>query len=259
MAAVSYFDLDGTLVQGSAVFSFTRALAPVISASSPTGTSRSALIRMLAQHAHFRFSGREGNVASLAQVALTYLAGTPVDELAHHAGLVRDEVMGRIVRPASWELIARRRAAGDVLVLATAAPQLIADEAARFLRLDAAIGTVLDHEDGLFTGTVSQGLCHAQGKADAVSQHAHRHCHLLSQASAFSDSFNDLPLLNMVGNPTVVNPDGPLLAYAQQHRWPIVVTSPRRQAARVALPALTLAAAIPLGAAAFTLTRRNLR
>ena len=61
----------------------------------------------------------------------------------------------------------------------------------------------------------------AAAKADAVRALAHEHGFDLAHCFAYSDSYNDLPMLSLVGHPCAINPDGRLLAHAEEQDWQI--------------------------------------
>ena len=109
------------------------------------------------------------------------------------------------------------------------------------------IGTRSIVVEGAYTGELDGPFCYGHGKVEAIERIARWEGLDLAQCYAYSDSASDLPMLQAVGHPVAVNPDGPLERHARQHGWPIVHFSQRtravirRAAAGVAATALTAA------------------
>src|SRR5699024_9564795 len=84
-----------------------------------------------------------------------------------------------------------------------------------------ALGTLVEHADGVYTGALIGELLHGPDKAAAVRELASRHGFQLADCHAYSDSRNDLPLLDCVGFPCAVNPDRRLRIRARKAGWPV--------------------------------------
>jgi phosphoserine phosphatase len=130
----------------------------------------------------------------------------------------------------------RRR--GDLTFLLTAAPielaQVIADE----LRMTGAAGTVAEVDGaGFYTGRLDGPVMHGTEKAKAAADMAAEHSVELAECSAYSDSINDLPLLESVGYPHAVNPERELRRIAFARGWPIHELRTKRRALLVGIPA----------------------
>ncbi|UUZ61615.1 HAD family hydrolase [Nocardioides sp. B-3] len=106
---------------------------------------------------------------------------------------------------------------------------------ARRLGLTGAMGTVAEHEDGVYTGRLVGDMLHGPAKAEAIKALAAREGSDLSRCSAYSDSYNDLPMLSMVGTPIAINPDSKLRAHAKAQGWRIRDYRTGRKAARAGL------------------------
>ena len=149
---------------------------------------------------------------------------------------------------------------GQRVWLVTAAPIEIAQIIARRLGLTGAMGTVAEHIDGVYTGRLVGDLLHGPAKGEAIKALAAREELDLAACSAYSDSFNDLPMLTMVGDPCAINPDARLRAYAREQGWRIRDYRTGRKAARAGLlvgavagaVSGTVAAGVALRAAAVT-------
>jgi phosphoserine phosphatase len=95
-------------------------------------------------------------------------------------------------------------------------------------------------------------MLHGSAKAVAVTELAERFGLDLGRCSAYSDSYNDLPMLSAVGDPCAINPDARLREYARAHNWRIRDYRTGRKAARagVFVGAVAGAAAGTVAAAA---------
>ena len=90
--------------------------------------------------------------------------------------------------------------AGQQVWLVTATPYELAATIARRLGLTGALGTVAESVDGVFTGRLVGDILHGAGKAHAVRSLAIREGLNLRRCTAYSDSFNDVPMLSLVGH-----------------------------------------------------------
>lgn len=122
-------------------------------------------------------------------------------------------------------LVQRHREAGDTLVLTTATNRLITELTAIELDVEHLIATELEMRDGRFTGRTQGVVNMCAGKVERLRQWLAELGHstaLLPEASFYSDSINDLPLLRNVGRPVVVDPDSRLLSTALREGWPVL-------------------------------------
>jgi phosphoserine phosphatase len=92
---------------------------------------------------------------------------------------------------------------------------------AKRLGFTGALGSKAAITDGVYTGEMNGPLLHGREKAIAVKKIAAERGFDLNQCFAYSDSYNDLPLLETVGQPSTINPDAKLRIWATRERWPI--------------------------------------
>ena len=84
-----------------------------------------------------------------------------------------------------------------------------------------ALGSKVIVRDGIYTGELDGKILHGSEKAVAITTLARERGYQLSDCYSYSDSHNDLPLLNAVGNPSAINPDAILRIKALAEGWPI--------------------------------------
>jgi HAD superfamily hydrolase (TIGR01490 family) len=120
------------------------------------------------------------------------------------------------------EAVLRHRDAGDFLAIVTGATPYAARPLARELGIDHVIATELEvDESGCLTGEYHEPMCYGRGKIERVARLAEREGFRLEEAAFYSDSITDLPLLEQVARPIVVNPDARLRRVAKRRGWPI--------------------------------------
>jgi HAD superfamily hydrolase (TIGR01490 family) len=169
-----------------------------------------------------------------------------------------DETMADRVWEGARELAQGHLRAGQRVWLVTATPVELASVISQRLGLTGALGTVAESEDGVYTGRLVGGLLHGEAKAAAVAALAGREGLDLSRCSAYSDSSNDLPMLQLVGHPNAVNPDAELRAESRRRGWPVHDFRSGRKVTLVALPTAVGVGAVAGGiAAGLALHRRH--
>ncbi|HEU4362906.1 MAG TPA: HAD-IB family hydrolase [Mycobacterium sp.] len=254
LTAAAFFDVDNTLVQGSSMVHFGRGLA-----ARNYFTYRDVVGFVYAQ-AKFQLTGRENSddVAAGRRKALAFIEGRPTAELAALGDEIYDEIIADKVWPGTRELAQMHLDAGQQVWLVTATPYELAATIARKLGLTGALGTVAESVDGVFTGRLVGEILHGAGKAHAVRSLAIREGLNLRRCTAYSDSFNDVPMLSLVGTAVAINPDTALRVLARERGWEIRDFRTARRAARIGVPsALALGAAG--GALAAAVSRRHER
>jgi HAD superfamily hydrolase (TIGR01490 family) len=251
--AAAFFDVDNTVMQGASIFHLARGLH-----RREFFTTREILGAAWKQ-AYFRIVGVEDpdHVAKTRASALSFIAGHTVVELEELGEEIFDEAMAHRIWPGTRALAQMHLDEGERVWLVTAAPIEIARIIARRLGLTGALGTVAEHEDGVYTGRLVGDMLHGPAKAEAIKALAAREGLDLSRCSAYSDSFNDLSMLSLVGHPCAVNPDARLRAHAKQQGWRIRDYRTGRKAARAGVFTAAVAGAATGAVAAGVAVRRR--
>jgi HAD superfamily hydrolase (TIGR01490 family) len=213
-ATVALFDLDRTMLRGSSLARYGRAVV------TRGMVDRAVLRRHLAHEAVFAARGmRSGALERLSVSLLQLVSGRenePLVGLAHEVGAA---LAAEVYAGARW-LLEWHQEAGDRCILVSAAPQDLVEAVGAALRFDTAVGTVPEVVDGRLTGRLSSVLCHGPGKLvrlrEAVGPLE------LATATAYGDSGSDIPLLESCRHPVAVNPDRHLRQVAVARHWPVV-------------------------------------
>ncbi len=250
-AAAAFFDVDNTMMQGASIFHLARGLYR--RRFFTTGEIASAAWKQ----AKFRVVGSEDpeHVAEARNSALSFIEGHTVLELEQLGEEIFDEAMAQRIWPGTRALAQLHLDQGQRVWLVTAAPIEIAAIIARRLGLTGALGTVAEHEDGVYTGRLVGDLLHGPAKAEAVLALAEAEGLDLDRCAAYSDSSNDLPMLRLVGHPCAINPDNRLRTHAKEQGWRIYDYRSGRKAAKAGLVAAAVAGTVA-GAVAAGLSAR---
>ncbi len=251
--SAAFFDVDNTVMQGASIFHLARGLH-----RRRFFTTREILSAAWKQ-AYFRVVGVEDpdHVAEARSSALSFIEGHTVAELEELGEEIFDEAMAHRIWPGTRALAQLHLDQGQRVWLVTAAPVEIAQIIARRLGLTGAMGTVAEHVDGVYTGRLVGDMLHGPAKAEAVRALAEREDLDLTHCSAYSDSYNDLPMLSLVGDPCAINPDSKLRAHARAQGWRTRDYRTGRKAARTGLVLGATAGAVSGAVAAGVALRRR--
>jgi len=252
LTAAAFFDVDNTLVHGSSLVHFARGLA------ARKYFTYGDLGRFAYAQAKFQLLGRENSddVAEGKRKALAFIEGRSTEELMALGEEIYDQIIADKIWPGTRALTQMHLDAGQQVWLVTATPYELAATIAKRLGLTGALGTVAESVDGVFTGRLVGDILHGAGKAHAVRALAIREGLNLKRCTAYSDSFNDVPMLSLVGTAVAINPDADLRDLARERGWEIHDFRTARKAARIGVPsALALGAAG--GALAAIVSRRQ--
>ena len=212
----AFFDLDKTVIAKASMAAFSRPLyhAGMIS---PWLAGRA----VWGQFVFHLFGANEERMRKVRESALRVTRGW---EQARINSIVREtliDVIEPIVYDEALDLIRVHQAAGRRVFIISASPEEIVAPLARYLGVDEAIATRAELDDqGRYTGEV-EFYAYGPQKAEAIRQIADLEGIDLERSFAYSDSITDLPMLEAVGTPVVVNPDRELLRHAQANDWEI--------------------------------------
>jgi len=240
MGDAAFFDLDNTLIKGSALFHLGAGMV------AHRLVTRREIARHARRHLAYRWRGEHArHVTDMRDRALTLGAGLSVDAVVALSEQVYDDRLAGRLWGGTRRLAQRHLESGDPVWLVTAAPVELATIIAARLGFSGALGTEAEVRDGQWTGRLVGEVLHGQSKADAVGTLADQHGFRLTACAAYSDSINDLPLLEAVGRPHAVNPDRALARIARARDWPMHDFRPTRRAMRLVKPDTAAAVIAP--------------
>lgn len=214
---LAFFDIDNTLMRGASIFHI------------GTTAWRCGYIRLrdvLAfVWAQLRFTAVGENAQhqlSVRERGLELVAGRTEIELEQLAVETYERSIHQRLIPETVALAREHRAKGHEVWLLSATPEAMASVMAQRLGLSGAVGTRIRSIDGVFTGELDGKVMHGSRKAEVAEALAAERGARLADCWAYSDSRNDIPLLALVGNRVVVNPDTALSRYASANGWPVL-------------------------------------
>ncbi len=209
----AFFDLDQTLLAGFSATSFFRErllsgnMSPRELGESFLGALSFAL-------------GRTGFSGFMAATTAAYrgLAESVLQEIGQE---VFEKHLATEIYPESRALVKAHQEMGHTVAIVSSATHYQADPLARDLGISHVLCTRLEVENGIFTGRVVHPTCYGEGKAEAVRRLAAERDLDLEGSYFYTDSHEDLPLLEAVGKPRPLNPNRRLAQLAKERRWPV--------------------------------------
>ena len=149
----------------------------------------------------------------------TDLAGDSEAEMIAKCDIWYREHVAPFVAPAARVAVERHRQQGHIVVLATGSTAYAARPVARDVGIEHVLSSELEVEAGVFTGK-PRALCFGHHKVTLAERWATAHGVDLARSYFYSDSYNDLPMLERVGTAIAINPDTRLARHAKQRGWP---------------------------------------
>jgi len=154
--------------------------------------------------------------------ALVLYRGMPEKQLDQETSQWFQQEVAHRVAPGAWTALQRHRQAGHRLVLLTSTSPYLSAAACRHMDLHHWICSTYEVREGVFTGEPISPICYGRGKVVLAERYAAKAGVDLGRSFFYSDSFTDVPMLERVGRPRVVNPDLRLRFYARRRRWPVL-------------------------------------
>ncbi len=156
----------------------------------------------------------------VAARALMQLAGVPETVLAARCDDLFRRRIERHVCDLGRAAVLAHRSRGEIVAIVTGASPYAARPLARRLGIDHVVATELEvGADGCFTGRIVDPLCYGHGKIERTQRLADALGFRIEEATFYSDSLSDLPLLERVREPVVINPDPRLVRVARKRKW----------------------------------------
>jgi HAD superfamily hydrolase (TIGR01490 family) len=213
----AFFDLDKTVIARSSTLALGKPLMR------EGMISRSMIVKGLYAQLVYQLVGADEAKMDKMRVALLELTkGWERDRLEQ---IVRETVTG-VIEPVIYaealEVIAEHRAAGRRVYIVSSSGEEVVRPLCQLLGVPHFIATRAEVDaEGKYTGEL-EFYCYGDNKALAIREAAERYGIDLERSFAYSDSATDLPMLETVGHPHVVNPDKELRAIAVERDWPIL-------------------------------------
>lgn len=213
--SLAIFDLDNTLLGGDSDHAWGDFLVR-------RGIVDAELYRTSNDRFYRQYQDGTLDIHAYLAFALEPLTRYGADELAAlHADFMRSTIEPLRLRRAD-ALLDEHRARGDRLLIITATNAFITRPIAAWLGVADILATEPERRQGRYTGRIVGTPCFREGKVARLHEWLAENPFALDDASFYSDSQNDLPLLELVGRPVAVDPDDTLRGVAAERGWSII-------------------------------------
>ena len=227
----AFFDLDKTIIAKSSTLAFSKPF------QAGGLISRRAVLRSAyAQFVYLVGGADHDQMEKMRQFMSQLCAGWDVATVREIVADTLHNIVDPLVYDEAVSLIEEHHLAGrDVVIVSTSGAEVV-EPIGAMLGADRVVATRMEIEDGRYTGDIEY-YAYAEEKARAIRELAETVGYDLEHSFAYSDSVTDVPMLEAVGHPHVVNPDKELRRTAAAKGWPVLVfTKPVALRSRVRLP-----------------------
>ncbi len=213
--SLAIFDLDNTLIAGDSDFLWGQFLV-----------DQGIVDKDHYEQSNARFyeDYKQGrlDIVEFLNFSLAPLAANDSQRLLEWRQQFVEQQIKPILLDKAQKLVDKHRQQGDVLLVITATNRFVTEPIVRLYGIDNLIATTPEFVDGQYTGDFLGTPCFQEGKVTLLNEWLNSHRQSLKDSYFYSDSHNDLPLLNKVDHPVAVDPDDILRAQAEQHGWPVI-------------------------------------
>lgn len=216
---LALFDLDGTLLEADSDHAFGDFLVSI-------GWADLQTFRRANDHFYRQYQAGSLDIDAYIAFATEPLRRRSPQELDDVSKRFISTVIQPHLHPPALALVERHRRAGDLLAVVTATNHFITRPIADLFGIDTLIATELESDsDGAYTGRIRGRASYREGKVWRVEHwlaDQGRQLGDFERSIFYSDSTNDLPLLEHVSHPVATNPSPALAAVARERGWPIL-------------------------------------
>ena len=256
----AFFDLDKTVIATSSVMALGGTLY-----RDGLISKRTIVRGLYAQVVYLMVGADENKMDRMREAMLTITRGWDQQRVKELVRETLDDVLTPIIYAEALDLIEEHHKADRKTVIISSSPLETVEPIGEYLGVDDVIATrARVDSEGRYTGEL-EFYAYGPRKADAIREMAVAEGIDLAASYAYSDSITDLPMLELVGNPVVVNPDRELARVARERDWEVqYFQRPIRLRDRVPVPAKgptiaagTIAAALGTGLIVYLVMRRR--
>lgn len=213
--ALAMFDLDNTLIAGDSDYLWGKFLAD-------TGVVDAISYEYENQRFYREYHAGTLNIEEFLKFSLRPLSQHDPQQLYTWREQFLTNYIDPIILPAALELVKQHQQRNDTLLVITATNAFVAAPIAQRFAITDVLATTPEWNNGRYTGQVDGVPCFQKGKVICLESWLHKHNEPMHGSFFYTDSHNDLPLLELVDNPIAVDPDVTLHQYAQHRGWQII-------------------------------------
>ena len=212
--ALAIFDLDNTLIAGDSDHAWGEYLVEI-----------DVVDHAVYKQANDKFyqDYKDGclDIHEYLEFALAPLAKHSIAQLHEWREQFLNEKIRPILLPQATALIDEHKQKGDTLLIITATNRFVTERIAETLGISNLIATEPEIIDQGYTGKVQGTPSFKEGKITRLKEWLVENPHDLKGSFFYSDSHNDIPLMELVENPIAIDPDDSLKQHAQNNNWPV--------------------------------------
>lgn len=213
--ALALFDLDNTLLNGDSDHSWGMYLAEI-------GAVDPEIQKQKQDFFYQQYLAGELDIYEFCEFQFSVLTQHSLEQLHTWRADFLKTVIEPMILNGKAELLERHREVGDDLIIITATNDFVTAPIAKRLNVPTLIATQAEVINGVYTGKLSGTPCYQAGKVSRLNTWLDQQGKKFENSYFYSDSINDLPLLELVDTPIAVTPDNRLRAHAQQLNWQII-------------------------------------
>lgn len=212
---LAIFDLDDTLLEGDCASLWSLEMAKIGWVDGDSFIRREH--ELMALYAEGKLAMEDYMTFSLSP-----LVGRTPEEVAFVVEPFVEDVIEPLLHSDATRCLANHRKAGDRILVISASAHFLVSAIAQRLGIEEVLAIDLQVQHGCYTGNTEGVLTYREGKVTRLQQWLEATGEPLQGAYFYSDSRNDLPLLQQVDNPRAVNPDPVLREHAEKCGWQIL-------------------------------------
>jgi HAD superfamily hydrolase (TIGR01490 family) len=213
----AFFDLDKTIIAKAAMAAFRRPLY-----AGGLVNRRSLTRSVFAHFVYLHLRASEQRSDQMRRSILRITKGWKREEVVGIVEETLEEIVDPIIFAEAMDLIDAHLAKGRLVVIVSSSPIEIVGPLGHHLGITETIASTAEvDEEGRYTGEMDY-YAYGSEKARAMRELALSRGIDLARSYAYSDSFTDLPMLEVVGHPTAVNPDRVLAKLAAERGWEVI-------------------------------------
>jgi len=213
--SLAIFDMDNTLIGGDADYLWGEFLCEIGAVDVETHREKN-------EYYFQQYNLGALDIQEYSEFAIEPLTRFSLGELASMHEQFITEKIKPIILDKAQKLIDRHKSQGDTILVITATSRFVTEAIAGLYGIDNVLAIEAEMVDGRYTGKIVGIPTYASGKVDNLMLWLEEHGETLEDSSFYSDSHNDIPLLDIVDHPVAVNPNDALRVYAEDKNWPIL-------------------------------------
>lgn len=213
--ALAIFDLDETLIHGDCASLWSAEMAKLGWVDGESFIKKDH--ELMALYAEGKLA-----MADYMTFSLSPLVGRSAAEVAFVVEPYVEEVIEPLLYSDATRCLANHRAAGDRILIISASAHFLVSAIAAHLKVEEVLAIDIEEQHGTYSGRTQGVLTYREGKVTRLQAWLEEQGESLDGAYFYSDSRNDLPLLQLVSKPHAVNPDPVLRRHAELAGWPIL-------------------------------------